>query len=251
MKSEPLLLTILGAVFLVELAIGVPALWSEYTVDREESSSMRLVAVATPSEPAPAATAPSAAMSVAPSPQAPSARVATTRATTARAATLRVARTRVAATQVGTTRAAVTPPAAGVRKTQPIVVVDDVPQQNATASFDYAGHWEHVRAIEDGRTAGTSSRSFRPGSNATLSFTGTEVRVFGVCGPSGGRAVVTLDGRRTGPLTTFFAATKETHMLVYTSPRLRFGQHRLSIAVAPVEQSSAKHYINLDGAEYD
>ncbi len=234
MKRERLMLSVLGAIFVVELAIGIPALHRAST-DDDASVATRPVAAASPIQATTRAQATPPALAVAP----PSTRVPVARPTE-RAKPVRSQRPQSERVSL-----------AAIHHAQRVAVIDDLPDASAAASFSYVGHWEHVRAIEDGRTAGTSSRSYQAAAGATLHFTGSDVRLFGVCGPQGGRALVTIDGRSAGPVANFYAPKKESHMLVYRSPHLQPGAHRLTISVSPAPAATKHRYVNIDGAEVD
>lgn len=115
--------------------------------------------------------------------------------------------------------------------------------------FTHTAHWERVRGRQDGRLHGSSLRSFHPGERATLDFNGEAVRLYGVLGPGGGAAIVSLDGH-VGHALNFFATHKETHKQIYASPKLKRGTHRLVIdVVRPHERAASPRYVNLDGAD--
>lgn len=125
--------------------------------------------------------------------------------------------------------------------------VDDAAR---TGGFSFVGGWERVVGKRDGRSGGTSTRSFRIGASATLPFTGSAVRIYGVTGPNGGTAAVTLDGRSYGTA-TFYSATEKTGAVVFQSPALADGKHQLSLLVEPPPAgSAARGYVNVDGAAF-
>jgi len=116
-------------------------------------------------------------------------------------------------------------------------------------AFAYEGHWHHVspsNAVE------SHSDSLRPGSRATLAFLGTQVQLFGVLGPTGGRAALTLDGIPLKASAAFYAPARQPHALVYRSPRLRWGPHWITVTVVqPASSRSKRRYVDIAGAEYD
>lgn len=117
--------------------------------------------------------------------------------------------------------------------------------------FQYYGRWQHVQRVRDGRLFGTSSRTASLGAAATLAFAGTAIELYGVRGPGGGHAIVTLDGVRF-PDIDFYARHKVVRAVVFSSPPLRGGLHRLTLACvadarAPGHRSS---YVNISGAVY-
>ena len=117
--------------------------------------------------------------------------------------------------------------------------------------FACEGRWERIAGRFDGRAGGRSIRTFSHGARATLSFRGRFVRLYGVLGPGGGFGNVQLDGRA-GKIVDFFAASKTAHHLLYTSPELKPGPHRLTVAVVPDPRiaDARTQYVNIEGAEY-
>ena len=237
MKRERTVLTVLGAIFAVELFIGIPALRHNIGNDDALPTVARATQVSRTTQVVPSMQA------LTGTPAAPSTPAATE--TAAHATTPSVRAPVSSETPIRARRQI-----ASLARPRQVEIVDDLPNAADSTTFSYSGNWEHVRGMDDGRTAGTSSRSFRPDAKATLRFTGSEVRLFGVCGPHGGRAQLTIDGRSAGPV-DFYASAKVTHMLVYRSPRLPLGTHSVSISVAPGSDATKKRYINIDGAEVD
>ena len=164
--------------------------------------------------------------------------------------------TRIIASAVHAPSISAPPPATGVSRG-----ADVAPGRTSTApephrriasvdadAFAYSGRWEHVRGVFDGRPEGKSSRSFHPGSEATLTFAGRFVRLYGVVGPGGGLGVVRVDGAGQRGTADFGGPSKRSRALVYASPMLADGNHRLTIAV-PVTKTRGR-YVNIAGAAY-
>jgi hypothetical protein len=117
-----------------------------------------------------------------------------------------------------------------------------------SAGFTYSGAWQHIKHQLDGRSAGTSSRTYHIGAKATLAFTGDRLKIFGVKGPNGGYAELRIDGETYG-LLRFYAPHKEPGVLVYASPALPAGPHIVEIVVAESPSGLPKRrFVNLDGA---
>ncbi len=172
----------------------------------------------------------------------------TARPTALKAHSVRPAPSRPDRTHVKPTAATVRP-SETVALAPPSGVVPSTQWTSATA-FAYDGHWEHVSGRFDGRTNGSSSRSFRPGSRAVLAFNGRSVRLYGIVGPGGGLGAVDIDGRVRRTV-DFYAKTKSVHKLVYSSPPLGAGPHRLTLSVVSDRAlpGGRSHYVNIDGAE--
>jgi len=138
--------------------------------------------------------------------------------------------------------------------TKHTVVVDDALTGKAMLGrFDYVGSWQHVRGKFDGRSDGTSTRSTHTGDVAILHFNGTRVRIFGIRGPSGGRAGIALDEESTGGRPVdFFSPRLQTHTLIYQSPVMARGVHDVSIVVWGTRDPHGHYYyVNIDDAEVD
>jgi len=128
-------------------------------------------------------------------------------------------------------------------------MVDDGDVRAGTQHFRYFGHWEHASQHSDGRSLGTSSRSFHAGDEVAISFIGTRIRVYGVRGAKGGYGAVALDHRSPSATPNFYAPTVEPAALVYVSPILPSGPHTLSITVTGRhERASRGAYVNIDYA---
>jgi hypothetical protein len=129
-------------------------------------------------------------------------------------------------------------------------MVDDGVDRATGVHFTYAGPWTHLRNVPDGRSNGTSSRTYKVGATASLRFRGRHFKLFGVKGPTGGYASLAIDGKDDGPV-PFYAPSKEAGVLVFASPALRPGSHEVEIVVAEAPARSPKRrFVNIDGAAY-
>jgi hypothetical protein len=129
--------------------------------------------------------------------------------------------------------------------------LDDRLDGTAGNHFTYSGAWQHVTDVKDGRSEGTSSRSFRPGAVTTFRFNGTHLIIYGVKGPGGGYADLRIDGRPHGTM-PFYASRKEAGVQIYASGNLGAGSHAVEITVAPPPDNLPKRkFVNLDGAAYE
>ena len=114
----------------------------------------------------------------------------------------------------------------------------------------YSGSWQHIHNFHDGRSAGTSSRTYHIGATASFRFTGRKLRIYGVMGRNGGYAELLIDGE-TYALLRFYAPHKRTNAVLYTSPVLPAGAHLVEIVVAEAPSELPKRrYVNLDGIAY-
>ncbi len=121
----------------------------------------------------------------------------------------------------------------------------------SAARFRYIGKWQIVRNMNDGRYAGMSGRSFVPGAQVIITFTGHAVRLYGVDGPGGGVGTLSLDGSVIDSNVSFRAAHKRTHVLVFSSAPLHEGRHQLTLAVNPPSTQARHAYVNIESAAYD
>jgi hypothetical protein len=145
-------------------------------------------------------------------------------------------------------------PAAGASNSARVVVDDAATGAALPGRFEYVGTWQRVRGKHDGRSDGTSTRSTHLGDVAILRFKGTQVWVYGVLGPSGGRAGIALDDETVhgGRPVDFYAPHVRTNVLVYESPVLAAGVHTLTIVVWGTRDARGRfYYVNIDGAEYE
>ena len=111
------------------------------------------------------------------------------------------------------------------------------------------GHWEVVRDHADGRFEGASVRSFHPGDVLAVRVAGVGFRIYGVTGPTGGRAVVVVNDT---PLRTidFYSPAKHTDVLLYASRPMPSGNYVVDLVVAPMhDRDSHGTYVNIDKVE--
>ena len=144
-------------------------------------------------------------------------------------------------------------PAASVRVAalgpHPFRAVDDAVTRGP-AGFAYTGGWQHIKDLKDGRSEGTSSRTFHAGDKADFTFDGERFKIYGVKGPNGGYAELSIDGDPRA-LLLFYAPKKETGVEMFASPALRPGVHTVDIVDVDVNRGTARRrYVNLDGAAY-
>lgn len=128
-----------------------------------------------------------------------------------------------------------------------VSVVDDARAGLGVGKIHYSGRWERVGGRVDGRDEGTSTRSFHVGDNFALAFDGYRLRVYGVVGPKGGHAILGIDDVVNLATLDFFAPTKRTHALLYTSPVLADGIHVAALIIDPGrDRRSRGGYVNVD-----
>jgi hypothetical protein len=132
------------------------------------------------------------------------------------------------------------------------VTVDDARSGLGLERFHYTGRWERVRAMNDGRAGGTSTRSPFLGSSFAVAFRARRCRVYGVTGPTGGHGILALDQNIKAAVLDFYSPRKRTHVLLYSSPRLDAGLHSISVIVNGTrDRSSRGTYVNIDSVDID
>lgn len=139
------------------------------------------------------------------------------------------------------TRATLPPFAGRVRST----LIDDARTGDTPEHFSYVGHWEHVRDRHDGRIDGTSTRSWHAGDNVIFTYIGFGLLVYGVTGPNGGNAAVSIDGVYQGTA-NFYSSQVRTHRLVFTAPPLAEGVHTIGLVVSHTPNYPHRNYVNID-----
>jgi hypothetical protein len=127
--------------------------------------------------------------------------------------------------------------------------IDDDPSlPTGGVQLFYSGSWQHVRGKFDGRDGGTSSRSFRVGSEVSFQFRGERFDIFGIRGSNGGYANVIVDGSPAGTM-SFVAKHKTIGALVYASRPLAEGRHWVQIFVV-ASPAGKRGFVNIDRAEF-
>ncbi len=144
--------------------------------------------------------------------------------------------------------------ASGAQASRPsgTITVDDARSGLGLERFHYTGRWEHLRAMNDGRAGGTSTRSPFLGSSFAVAFRGRRFRVYGVTGPKGGHGVLALDRNVEAAVLDFYSPRKRAHALLYSSPRLDAALHSVSVIVdGKRDRASRGTYVNVDSVEID
>ncbi len=129
----------------------------------------------------------------------------------------------------------------------PFIGVDDAAIGGGIDEFSYYGHWQHLHGIADGRNRGTSSRSNALGDQMRFRFLGDAVRLYAVCGPAGGNALIAVDGGKAVAV-SFFAPRITPHALVYSADHLVPRRLHNLVAVVSGERPARSfgHFVNID-----
>lgn len=120
---------------------------------------------------------------------------------------------------------------------------------DAAEPLRLVGRWERVRNHRDGRYLGASARSYHGGDAIAMLLTGRQFRIYGVAGPTGGRATV-LIGADQRAVVDFYAPRKTAHAVVYLSPPLDEGTHSVVLVVDGEHQGHSRgNYVNVEEVE--
>jgi serine/threonine protein kinase len=117
--------------------------------------------------------------------------------------------------------------------------IDDSVTGTGTNQFNYVGgYWYHSGPECPGPNCSSSYPSYNNTSSwdgqvndyVTLSFTGVQIKLYGVIDPMYGIGAVSIDG---GPETSvdFYSSTHEGNQLLWTSPTLSAGTHTFKLRV--------------------
>jgi mannan endo-1,4-beta-mannosidase len=105
------------------------------------------------------------------------------------------------------------------------------------SAFTYAGTgWQMSTGTDKYNSDDHYSNT--AGDTAKLSFTGTELKMYGAQAPHGGKVAISMDG---GAEITYdlYAATRLDQYLFYTSPALANGTHNVSVRVTGTKNTAA------------
>jgi hypothetical protein len=112
---------------------------------------------------------------------------------------------------------------------QTVTTVDDAVQGTGQNQFNYTGAWSHVTGtVIPNAYLGTVSIDSTTNDSVSISFTGTQIKLYTGERANRGIAAVSIDG---GPETNvdMFSATDAGNVLVFTSAVLTAGTHTLKV----------------------
>jgi hypothetical protein len=108
------------------------------------------------------------------------------------------------------------------------LIIDDSVEGAETGQFNYVGTWKHCARCDKATYNNSNSWTFTPDDYAAFTFEGTQIEYYSVLdGHHGIVAVKIDDGAEV--LVDLYGATRREDALVYTSPVLPYGTHRLTI----------------------
>lgn len=131
-----------------------------------------------------------------------------------------------------------------------ILGISTLERRGAIDRLAYSGRWDFVSHRNDGRYEGASARAFQPGASMSIVFRGTRLRIYGIAGRNGGRALALVAG---GPSRTldFYARHERVHVMLFDSGPLRDAIHSASLVVVRPSRTRARGYVNVDELEVD
>ncbi|MEU9887534.1 glycoside hydrolase family 2 TIM barrel-domain containing protein [Sphaerisporangium sp. NPDC051011] len=110
------------------------------------------------------------------------------------------------------------------------VSVDDRVTGTGTNQFNYRGAWQSCTGCGAELYAGTNSWDNVAGDDVTVTFVGTQIRLYGVRDTVHGRGAVSIDGGAETQV-DFYNATRQGDVLLWTSPVLPSGTHTFRLRV--------------------
>lgn len=130
----------------------------------------------------------------------------------------------------------------GLLPSSQTTTIDDAVSGSAGNEFNYVGNgWEHCTNC--GSTLYDQSNSWDNTTNdyVTVSFTGTQIKFYGVQDVLHGIGAVSIDGG-TETNIDFYAATRAGDVLLWTSPALTAGDHIFKLRVTGNKNPSSTNY---------
>jgi len=127
--------------------------------------------------------------------------------------------------------------------------VQDFVMGTGLNQFDYQGRWEH--GVGNVEADGSDSYCSIPGDTATIRFTGTRIRFYGVGAQNHGMAEISVDGGPAHPVDEY-APHRMPRVMYYESPVLPRGEHSLTLTVTGQTNPQSKYYwVTVDCVEID
>ncbi len=130
-----------------------------------------------------------------------------------------------------------------------ITTVDDSIRGTGNNQFNYVGGWKHTsnrcqaKPCEYNNSNGWDNT---PNDYVTLTFTGTQLRFYGVIDPKHGIGAVSMDGG-SETMINFYAAKRAGDQLLWISPTLPVGTHTFKLRVTGTKDSrSSNTYVIVD-----
>jgi hypothetical protein len=119
------------------------------------------------------------------------------------------------------------------------ITVDDALMGSGVNTFSYSGSgWSHCTGCGADLYGQSNSWDNTTGDYATVEFSGTQMRFYGVEDPGHGIGALSIDGG-SETLIDFYAATRMGNQLMWTSPVLSSGDHVFKVRVTGTKNTSS------------
>jgi hypothetical protein len=126
-----------------------------------------------------------------------------------------------------------------------MVVIDDARIGTGDERFSSFGNWEHAH-VNDGRSDGTSTRSFHTGDVLSATFRGRTITLYAVLGPTNGFALVSVDDDPPDAV-DFYAPQKRPRVPVWHRTGMSNKTHMIVISVLGRHRPASRgNYVNVD-----
>ncbi|WP_242424124.1 glycoside hydrolase family 26 protein [Frankia sp. EI5c] len=130
----------------------------------------------------------------------------------------------------------------------PPVTVEDTAVGTGANQVSYAGNWTQCVGCVHVSPNNSVRTSTNAGAAATIRFAGIQANIYGVKGPDGGLATVSVDGGPTQSIDTYGPSPSIT--LLYSSERLAQGNHFITLTNLGQRNSSSSGFaVGLDRVE--
>jgi len=125
--------------------------------------------------------------------------------------------------------------------------VNDTAVGTVSDTFEYAGTWS--TSTSAAKYQGDDHYSSATGSSYTFRFYGQQAALYGAMAPHHGQGSVQVDGG-TAVMIDQYAGTRQDNVLIYVTPLLARGQHRVTVTVKGTRQAaSTGDAITIDRAD--
>jgi len=111
----------------------------------------------------------------------------------------------------------------------------------------YKGSWKYEQNVT-GAYNNDIHKSNKKDASFSVKFSGTKIKIYGTTGPDHGIAHINIDGRSTK--VDLYSKEHKSNVLIYTSPQLKNGSHKLEVKVSGSKNKKSKDkYVTVDKIE--
>jgi len=141
------------------------------------------------------------------------------------------------------------PRSSGVSRDRGVTTIEDFVMGSGVGQWEYVGRWGHAAGAIEGD--GTNAHSCMPSDTATIRFTGSRIRFYGVGAPDHGRASVSIDGE-SATVVDMYDEERVVRKLYFDSGLLDDCEHTLVVTVlGEADDRSRFVWINVDAVEIE